>query len=514
MASTSFRCVRGRIYRRINHRAVSLGKSADLAESSGCMTQSENPAPARAAPLSLSSLWALIRRVPAEAACFVLVAGVYLVHLFTSGYDRFYYDSADYWEQYSFRSRGYSMPLLCRVLQGIGSAFGLGDVTIVKIFGALLAATLGVVVVPRLARQLFPAAAVTWLRVLALNALVFLYWRDYFAFPLTDFPALLLASVAVLALLRRNAAGLYVAGLALGVAVNLRPNYLPALAAVLVVAAHSVRPRHGTLATRAVALVLAGAFVATVPQVLANHHWRGSWSPIVERAHEEELVSIWLGMNAQKFETYIGTSDVLPSPNVAYLDPSTIRLLDREHISPVRAPDGVLEFPGTRRYLRLVVHHPAEMAASYVRHVFNGLDVRHPTPYIRDFGDTSLALSLLEYSLLFLALARLLVPRARRALGDVRWGGVIVLAGTCVSTVVIQAEVRYWLPWQFLVYMLVCFGPAFGASLLGRTRGDRVAIGATYVAFVLLCLTLSAASQAQRQYPSNLSTSVSRAAEP
>ena len=53
-----------------------------------------------------ANAWAQARRIPAEAACFALVAGAYLVHLFVSGYHRFYYDSADYWEQYSYLSRG------------------------------------------------------------------------------------------------------------------------------------------------------------------------------------------------------------------------------------------------------------------------------------------------------------------------------------------------------------------------------------------------------------------------
>lgn len=458
-----------------------------------------------------ANVWAQARRIPAEAACFALVAGAYLVHLFVSGYHRFYYDSADYWKQYSYLSRGYSMPLLCHVLKIVGHGLGLGDVTVVKIFGALMAATLGVVVAPRLARQLFPASAVTWTRVLALNALFFLFWRDYFAFPLTDFPALLLVAVGVLALLRGTATGWYLAGLTLGLAANLRPNYLPAVFVALAVAGLSVRPRRIRPVTSAVAFVLVGAFVATLPQMLSNQHFRSNLSPFVANAQEEELNSLWLGMNAQKFETYIGRSDTLPPPGVSYLDPSTLRLLQREHIEPVVAPDGVLEFPGTGRYLRLVLQHPAEMSGSYARHVFNGLDVRYPTPYIRDLRDTSRSLSILEYTLLFVALARLLIPRARRALGNVRWGGVLVLASTCVTMVVIQAEVRYWLPWQLLVYMLVCFGPAFGETVLGKSRGERVAIASAYVAFVLVCLALSTATQAQFQYPSKVKSQVSAA---
>ena len=71
----------------------------------------------------------------------------------------------------------------------------------------------------------------------------------------------------------------------------------------------------------------------------------------------------------------------------------------------------------------MVIHDPAEMAAGYGRRLFNGLDVQYPTPYIRDLGDRSTVLSLLQYTLMFLALARLLLPDARSRLGRIRWAG-------------------------------------------------------------------------------------------
>jgi hypothetical protein len=175
------------------------------------------------------------------------VAAVYAIHLFASGYDRFYYDSAVYWQLgdrferdghfslFAYRdlvggySRGYSLPLLNHVLHVVGSAVGMNDVTVVKVFGALLAATLGVVVAPRLARELFPAASIGIGSVLALNALVFVFWRDHFDFPLSDFPALLLACVGTIGLLRAGRSGYVVAGVCFGLAANMRPAYLPAL---------------------------------------------------------------------------------------------------------------------------------------------------------------------------------------------------------------------------------------------------------------------------------------------
>ena len=132
--------------------------------------------------------------------------------------------------------------------------------------------------------------------------------------------------------------------------------------------------------------------------------------------------------------------------------------------------------PGNGEYLKLVARHPLELSASYARHVFNGLDVKYPTPYVRDLRDTSTALSLLEYTLIFLALARLLATGARRALGGVRWAGLLVLAASCIGVLQVQAEPRYFLPLQLLIYLLVCFGPMTRQTLFaGRER--RVTAG-------------------------------------
>jgi hypothetical protein len=456
-----------------------------------------------------------VRRFPAEAACFALVTLVYLVHLFAFGYDTFYYDANEYWQAgkfyddgggfsllaYDYEWRGYSIPLLNHILDSIGDVLGIGDVTIVKIFGALLAATLGVVVLPRLARALFPNAALGWGRILALNGLLFVYWRDHFDFPLADFPALMTASIGVIFLLRGGTWGYVLAGLSLGLAANMRGNYWFALvAAVLLTAVIPLRSWNWRTRGTAVGLLLAGAFLISLPQMLMNNRHHDTWSPGVANAREQNLVTTWLGLRAQKYETYVGPTSDYPSPMVFYLDPSTRRLLEEENIAPVIRLDRP-SFPSSSRYLRLVLEHPLEMSAAYFRHVFNGLDVKYPTPYVRDLNDTSTLLSLLQYTLMFVAVARLLRPQARRALGRVRWSGVVVLLGAVVGVIATQAEPRYFLPLTALVYLLVCFGPATRASFLGGSTARRVAMGVAYAAFLLVCLSLSSATQAQIEFP-------------
>jgi hypothetical protein len=370
---------------------------------------------------------------------------------------------------------------------------GLGSVTIVKLFGALLAATLGVLVLPRLARRLFPRAAVGWGRVLALNGLLFLYWRDHFDFPLSDFPALLVTCVGLLGLLRGGRAGYVVGGLGLALAVNIRPEYLPAFViAIGMVALVPLRPWDWRHRGTAVALVLAGAFVASLPQILINHRYQDSWSPMPAGSRHIAMVQLTNGLLAQKYETYVGRAAGYPQAAVFYFDPATRHVMRQE---------GVSHITSYGQYARIVVHHPVELAANYVRHIFNGLDVRYPTPYIRNLGDSSILLSLLQYTLMFLALARLLVPEARRALGRIRWSGILVLISPCLIAIPGSVEPRYFLPAQMLIYMLVCFGPDLRGWLLRGGKGRRVGLAVSYAAFILVCVTLSSATQAQLQYP-------------
>lgn len=448
-----------------------------------------------------------LRRIPFEFFCFPLVAGVYAVHLFLSGYDQFYYDALRYWEagqlfdvgghfsllSFDYPHRGYALPLQNRGLQEVASAATLGGVTIVKIWGALLAATLGVLVLPRVARRLFPSARIDAGRVLALNGLIFLFWRDHFDFPLSDFPALLVACVALIGLLRATPAGYVVAGVGFGLAANVRPEYLPALAvSILVAAALPYRPWEWRRRGIATVLVVAGALATSLPQILINHRHHDTWSPVVPGGRDIAMLQLTDGFRAQKYETYVGDPAGYPQPEVFYLDPATLHVLDQEHVS---------EISSYGQYVRIVVHHPAELAASYGRHVFNGLDVRYPTPYIRDLDDTSIVLSLLQYTLMFMAIARMLLPDARRALGRIRWAGIVVLLSPCVTAIPGAVEPRFFLPVQMLIYMLVCFGPDPRAAFLAGGAGRRVGLAVTYVAFVLACLTLSSATLAQLEHP-------------
>jgi hypothetical protein len=152
-------------------------------------------------------------------------------------------------------------------------------------------------------------------------------------------------------------------------------------------------------------------------------------------------------------------------------------------------------------YAAIVLLNPLHAAAGYALHVFNGLDVRYPTPYVHNLEEIWLPLTLLQATLLFLAALRLALKDARRALGHTRWVGVIGLVVPCLTAIPSAMEPRFLLPLHVLVYMLVCFAPGWSDVLVSRNHVRTAAIASSYVAFVTLWLIASKWTESYIEFP-------------
>jgi hypothetical protein len=432
---------------------------------------------------------------PTTAALVAVVFAVYALYLRHWGDPHFYYDAQQYWTlagtfgsaghfsllDFTSDERGYALPLFNRLLQLIAGHVGMGAVTIVLLVGSLEAALLGVVLVPRLVRVLWPSARVTPARILLLNGLIFFFWRDYFGFPLSDFPALTLAIFAFLALSRRSLPGYVIAGLAAGLAWNVRPAYSVTLVLLLVLTAvrGDVR-RTPARAAGGLALVLVGIVVVILPQSLINHRHEHSWSPAVPNVLPLQLS---LGMQYQRRESYVGPPT--RSPAVFYADPSTQRLLD---------DDGLTAVSGIGQYAQIVERHPVVMVAGWARRIFDGFDVRYSTVYIPNLNSATWRFSLFDYVLLFIAFAQMLVPAFRRRIGRVSWPEIAALACGCITSIPFAMETRFFLPGYLIIYSVVAFGSAPRPAWASLGRGERVTLGILFPVFLLLCVTLSSSA--------------------
>ncbi|GAB3583856.1 hypothetical protein [Hymenobacter daeguensis] len=425
-----------------------------------------------------------------EAGLAAAIAAIFGLYLFTSEYHNLYYDAEDYWQlghrfyheghfqllAYDDAMRGYAYPLVNFLCLAVRKALSWDAVTVVKLLNAGLAGLLFGVVGPRLWQAATGAAAPPAPgRRLAWAALGFVFWRGYFNFSLSDFPALLALGTALWLGQRRGAGAALAAGVALALAVNIRPIYLasagPALGLLLW---QQPRPRR----VPRLALLAAGAAVVLAPQWLINQrHFQANTPLVLSQSRALNIHNLYLqklkwGLVHEKYESSVGRE--LPTGQLLFLNAAGAAALRTEHLTKLESP---------AQYLLVLLHHPATVAGAYARHLFAGLDISHPTPYLKRW-EPSAPRQFLNYGLWFwaalVALRRRPTPREALVLA--------ALLLPCLAVVPLSMEVRFLLPLHLLLLALVAFGrwPAWAFS------GRRALItGVVFGGFVLGCFWLS-----------------------
>jgi hypothetical protein len=421
-----------------------------------------------------------------EAGLAVGIAVVYALYLFSTEYHNLYYDAEDYWQlghrfvqhgrfgllNYDDALRGYAYPLVNFACLALRKAFDWSAVTVVKLLNSALAGLLFGVVGPRLWQASSGAPGLPSLaRRLAWAGLGFVFWRDYFNFSLSDFPAVLALGTGLWLVQRRHPGAAALAGGALALAVNIRPVYLAAvLPALGLLGVGGLRPTTGWPAR--LAALLLGAALVLAPQWLINQRHFGARTPLVlsqSKAlgiHNLYLQKLKWGLLHEKYESSVGRE--LPTGQLLFLDAAGAALLRSEGIAEIDSPG---------QYLGLVARHPLTLAGIYARHLFAGLDLSHPTPYLKRWAP-SRAMQLLNYTLWFWA--ALVAVRCRPTARE--WLVLAALLLPCLAVVPMSMEVRFLLPLHLLLLALVAFGQLPGWAWRGRHRLGLLLVFGGYLA--------------------------------
>lgn len=406
----------------------------------------------------------------------------------------FVYDAAHYWGSaaqftvdghwslwnFSDSLRGYVPGLMYYGVSHVGEFFGLTPNGTVNLFNALLFATITAVLAPRFARLAWPQFELGFGRRLVLIGLFIIFWRGYLNHPLADFPALVAALAALIAVSRvSNPLMLLLAGLAVGLSVDLRPAYVLLIPAILVLAfwnARSIetpfRPRRhvGNLL-----IVVIGIAIVLVPQGIVNHKHHAVWNPLPGAPAELTGFQLQTGLVLQRYETYVGPED--RSPALWYADRNT------EELAAEIDRDGGIK--GYGDYLRIAVENPVTIAGVFLRHLVNGMDQRYTSTYVSklDTGQQR-PLRIAAMLIAFLALLRVAWPAARRSLGTARWRYPLALLATCVTILPSAVETRFLLPLYLLTYLLV-LAPGWPIRSAFPRHGEGVRGFATPVAITV-----------------------------
>jgi hypothetical protein len=448
-----------------------------------------------------TTLGALRRRPRATSWGISTVAlAVYLVlapsraYLYDAG---FYLSSSaqfDNWlsfTDFSDSLRGYAFPWTLRVFGDLLSPFTDDPDVVVRGFLLVLVPLLLCVLVPTLARRLSSAATLTIPRILLLNALFALAWHNDLLQPLSDIPALFLMTVGALLVVRNHSVlGAAGAGLAFGLALNYRPAYLLAIVTAVVLLFLVERDaRSLILRTAAV-----GGFivVALLPQIAINLEHYDRFSPTPDQSSSLTRLQLTEGLVLNRYDTFVGPPTEHP-PAMRYTNQTLAGALpdDLEQ----RPMTGVRVFGSVPDYVAFAVRHPLEVSATYLRHLFNGLDVRFGGTYVESVDDGDLITPLVNYLVLATSLAFLGLRLWRRR--SIAWRSpatwfVAVLIASCIPGIVGAVEVRFLMPLHLalLTNLALCVRRAD----LPESPRARVLVGAGVLVAVVAAFALSAST--------------------
>ncbi|HSK50532.1 MAG TPA: hypothetical protein VK889_08565 [Solirubrobacterales bacterium] len=412
---------------------------------------------------------------------FLVAFLVFLATALVQGDKFFYYDAGVYWYlsgtfmdggHFSFLNfennglRGYALPLVYYLFRKPTELFTVDPYLTMMIFNAGLFALIGGVLAPKLASVSWPETAWGVPRRLLLCALILVFWAGYLSYPLSDFPSLAAALLAIVAVSASNSPlSMLAGGVAAGVALNMRPAYILLIPLLLAAVAWEWEwyRRRGidrvSSWRRALCLVLflLGALLTCLPQSLSQHQQFGSYSPIPGGS---DLAGIQYtgGLEIQLYGTYVGNG--LDTPRMEYRDPAGEEIL-------AELPGETVS--GTGEYAKVMLEHPLVMSGVFLRHLVNGLDQRYNTPLVEDLeyaGQDLLRFG--GFLLFFLALLRIAWPRARRGLGLANWRYPGILALACATSLPSGIEARFLLP-VFVLSCLLVLAPGW-PSPVGPAR--------------------------------------------
>ena len=439
---------------------------------------------------------------------------LYAAYLPLSGYTvgQFRFDAAEYWElslkftqnghlsllAFDAPLRGYLGPLLVLPARLLCHFTGWSMLTGARVLGAGWAAVLVGVAVPQLWAQV-TGRALNGGRWLVFLGLSFIFWRDYFNFTLSDMPALALLLLGLAALVRRGGGWAAVAGLLLAAAINIRPIYLASVPGALWLLLRNPQPdSDASFGRRGLALV-AGLALVWLPQLLINWRYFQVPTPLVLAGLPGTpplyLKQLTWGTAFQRYESSLAPESFR---SLVYADSAGQHAL-------ARVPGH--RFGSYGQYGQFALRQPMATSGRYLRHLFNGLDIRFPTPYPRLLHPPGqAALRLLNYALLglgaWLALSAWLKNR-RAALEPVAVGTLLALLLPCLLVLPTLVETRFLLPLHLLLLTVVA--AAWRPGTWWRTSGPpvrRVAVVAVAALWLWGCWQVSEATAGQLRPPS------------
>ena len=434
---------------------------------------------------------------------FVLITIGVFIYIYNSKNYSFYYDSLHYWElgksferdgrfsilSYNNSLRGYLLPLLNYLIYNIARILEINEVLFFRAVSGFTFSWFTVFFCPNFGEKILKSQINIYQRLIFSLAMIY-FWRGYILYPLSDLVSLYLLFLGIYLALRlditndksNNFREYFSIGILIGGASIVRPSYLVAIPIVLIYVSTKSLMRNRYKGA-GVILVVLGLITVYFPQAYINHHNFQTSSPFIQTqrslGNSLYLSQLKWGLEIQRYETSISSD--YPRPQMYFYDKHGLLLSETIDIGSIN---------NYMDYIRNALKYPLDFKVMYFKHLFNGLDITWPTPYVTDVYKNRTFFSLANYSIIFVSLI-LLYKSLRKIISDV---DILFVLATLLSTVALSipgaVEIRFFLPLYIMMYMIV-----FYTDFVRYIRFNYLHICKEYffhyILFILVCFTLS-----------------------
>ncbi len=296
--------------------------------------------------------------------------------------------------------------------------------------------------------------------------LLCMFWSGVFIYPLTDAVALLLFSTGIWCILKHSKLGYSIGALLFYIAYNTRTIYLFPIMAIVIgyIVLLFLKDRKRVIPCL-LAMFIGGMVIAPIPQVIVNYNNYGTISIEVITVDDESYpqgLFVWQlaeGLKLMQYETNINEESGYPIGGIRFEDPVGMKLLEEEGMDSLTM--------SMSDFMKVVFKYPADVIGIYIRHFINMLNPVWGEVYIKNIHKLKLHLTLLNYSMLFLGTAKILMTylgrNKERRFKDIilskgeKWLIYLVIIMPCIMILPGAIEQRFFFPMYMLLYVLIVY---------------------------------------------------------
>lgn len=402
------------------------------------------------------------------------------------------YDAFDYWNRgdslknsgFNLSAamdgfRGYIFPLYLGLINLIGgrSAWFIISAIVYSVFCALIYPTIG---------QNMEFLKNNIIKIIIANALIVILFVGAFAYPLSDFFALMCCCYATYFCkkvydMQNNYC--YLFAFLMGVftywAYNVRTIYLFAgIVLFLVFIIVMIKSRGIIESILKTVTGFLGIICAAIPQIILNYDHLKKFSISVP-TNGLFLQQVFWGIETQRYDTYVPPflDEIHSRPQVYFSDPSGMAILRELNIS---------QFDNWKTFIRVFISHPLDIILLYVRHFINFIFPRWPQMYVENLHSSKWFFAILSISIWFL----FLIAYEKRCVKDNK-SILYYLPLLAVGFFIIPGavEYRFSLPFYVFVISQICFNVDY-SKLKKEIQNCKINTIMMYLIFAILCLVI------------------------